>query len=430
MKTSVILGTKIAVAHFICLVSVHLGKEMTPLVGKYLNASLVCLNDRNTTVRRYFASAIGHLIALAKEQTVTKLFQKLSTMYFEEISNKSRAIALTLNAINKKHSDIIKDYASTVLPLLFFAKHEEVNEDNKHTIEMFEDLWSDINFGDTMLQSNFDKVVEVLENTLNSQSWLMKTQCGNTIKTLAKRLESRMTDAERKKLVDLVLSAISGRTFDGKERLVEALSSLCVKDMNNKEMAEKIISAILRECRKEEPIYKTKVLKCLGEVLEKLDTENRFEDVYNMVFAILDKQSITTKDDLEKASGSSSSFESTNEERNKDKIVLINLKEVVCETLGKSWPSIKAQNALETQQKYQLMFIEKLTDCLRVNTRPIQVSLLIALQRFLEKLYLLNDENNDLEKKAKMMESDNDTLHKIVEYVLINVAEASGEFFN
>lgn len=39
---------------------------MQPLVGKYLSACFGSLKDRNNIVRKYYASAIGHLIGIAK----------------------------------------------------------------------------------------------------------------------------------------------------------------------------------------------------------------------------------------------------------------------------------------------------------------------------------------------------------------------------
>lgn len=39
---------------------------MQPLVGKYLSACFGGLKDRNNIVRKYNASAIGHLIGVAK----------------------------------------------------------------------------------------------------------------------------------------------------------------------------------------------------------------------------------------------------------------------------------------------------------------------------------------------------------------------------
>ena len=162
---------------------------MTPLVGKYLNASLPALGDRNTDFRKYFASAIRHLIGIAKEQTVSNLFKKLNSYYFDEQSGKSKSIVLTLSAINKKHADIIKDYSAVIMPFTFFAKHEEVNEDNKSTVEMWQELWNDVSFGDSMLQLYLNDFIMMLETSLNSQSWLLEAQSGSSISTVAKRLE-------------------------------------------------------------------------------------------------------------------------------------------------------------------------------------------------------------------------------------------------
>lgn len=39
---------------------------MQPLVGKYLSACFSGLKDRNNIVRKYYASAMGHLIGIAK----------------------------------------------------------------------------------------------------------------------------------------------------------------------------------------------------------------------------------------------------------------------------------------------------------------------------------------------------------------------------
>lgn len=414
IKSSVVLGTKIATAHFVCLIGVHLSKDMTPLVGKYLSACITALSDRNTVVRKYYASAIGHLIGNAKDTTVISLFKKLNTLYFEDQAGKSRAVILTLNAINKKHADIIKDYASTIMPLIFFAKHEEITEENKAMVEMWQELWNDVSFGDSMLHLYFNEIVLVLESSLNNQSWLLKTQSGSSIRTIAKRLVTSLKQEDRIRLTELVLANISGRTFSGKERLVEALAALCSKS-SSKELNNRLIEAVLRECRKEEEVYKTKVLKCLGDVLETLDEDNRFEDVYNLVWDLLDKKTISSKDDEPE----SSTTIVLNDERNKDKVTLINLKEVVCETLGKSWPTLKAVNSLETQEKYQLMLIVKLTECLKVNTRQIQKSLMVALGLFLEKLHLLNGEGV----------SSGENLMKICELVMVNVSEASGGNF-
>ena len=139
---------------------------MTPLVDKYLNASLPALGDRNTVFRKYFASAIGHLIGIAKESIVIDLFKKLNNYYFDEQWGESKSIVLTLSAINKDNGDIIKEYSAVIMPLIFFAKHEEVNEDNKSTVEMWQELWNDTSFGDSMLQLYLNDIIMMLETPL------------------------------------------------------------------------------------------------------------------------------------------------------------------------------------------------------------------------------------------------------------------------
>ncbi|XP_062561882.1 proteasome-associated protein ECM29 homolog [Armigeres subalbatus] len=417
MKTGVNLGTKVACAHFICLVSIQLGTQMQPLTGKYLGSCFTGLSDRNATVRKYFASAIGHLIGAAKEQSIVRLFAKLQELYFEQQSN--RAVPLTIQAINKRHQEVLKDYSSNILPLMFFAMHEEVNEDNKATIELWQELWHDINTGDAGLRMNLDVILQILESKLNDPSWLLKSQAGNAINTLATKLNTNLDDSVRLKLIDLILTNVSGRTFKGKEKLLHALASLCKNLKKDTNHYVQIIDAVMKECRKEEPVYRTHALKSLGNILDELK-EDRFEEVYNMVWHLLDKQDLSDGDKDEKDVVSS-------DEKNKQMLIFVNLKETVCETLGKAWP----EHSTETQKRYQVMFVEKCVQCLKLNTRPVQMCLLQALGRFLERLHLLQKPKDDQvevnrEKKAKVDSEDGEILENICKTVLSAIVEVAG----
>ncbi|XP_055592523.1 proteasome-associated protein ECM29 homolog isoform X3 [Uranotaenia lowii] len=417
LKTSVILGTKVACAHFICLISIQLGAEMQPLTSKYLGACFTGLSDRNATVRKYFASAIGHLIGAAKEQSIVRLFAKLQEFYFEQQSNK--AVPWTIQAINKRHQEVLKDYSGNVMPLMFFAMHEESTEDTKSTLELWQDLWHDINTGDAGLRMNLTAILEILESKLNDPSWLLKAQAGNAINTLATKLSSNLEDPVRLKLIELVLSNVSGRTFQGKEKLLQALASLCKNLKKDTNHYVQIIDALMKECRKEEPVYRTHALKALGNALEELK-EDRFEEVYNMVWYLLDKQDLSDGDkDGEKEV-------LTSDEKNKQMLIFVNLKETVCETLGKAWP----EQSIETQTKYQVKFVEKCVQCLKLNTRQVQICLLQALGRFLDRLHLLRKDElsveENKEKKAKVDSENDEVLQKVCKTVLSAVVEVAG----
>ncbi|XP_050079558.1 proteasome-associated protein ECM29 homolog [Anopheles maculipalpis] len=440
VKSSVNLGTKVACAHFICLVSIHLGQEMQPLTSKYLGSCFGGLTDRNATVRRYYASAIGHLIGTAKEQSIERLFGKLEELYFEQQASRSKAVPLTIQAINKRHQELLKDYSAHVLPLVFFAMHEEITEDTRSTVELWQELWHDINTGDAGLRMNLDAIVTILETNLNNPSWVLKAQAGAATNTLASKLSATLEDSVRCRLIELILNNVSGRTFQGKERLLQGLASLCKKlDQTATNHAERIVDAVMKECRKEEPIYRTHALRSLGNILNELKVD-RFEEVYNMVWHLLDKQQQQDSDGAGESTSSGAEFVPS-EERNKQMLISIQLKETVCETLGKAWP----EYSIETQRRYQRMFVEKCVQCLKLNTRPVQLCLLQALGRFLERLHLLRSKMDEAgegesgsstggtvganrEKKAKVETADpvdGNILETICRIVLSAIVEVS-----
>ncbi|XP_059609063.1 proteasome-associated protein ECM29 homolog [Phlebotomus argentipes] len=405
IKTSVNLGTKIACAHFICQISVRLGQEMTPLSGKYLSACYHGIADRNLTVRKYFASAIGHLSGILREASLVKLFTKLNDFYNDRQSYKCQAVPSVLQSINKRYPDTLKDYGGQALPLIFFAMHDETD---KAVSEVWKDLWNDVCPGESGIRMYLDSIMPNLLKFLGDSSWTLKSQSGNAIKTLAKQLGKSLSAGDRETLIRAVVAGLAGRTFQGKEKLLEALENLCAHlEEDSGELSTLAVDAVMRECRKEEPMYRTHSLKALGSILDALKMD-RFEEVYNMVWNILENTSLASEEETISA-----------EERNKALQVNIALKESVCETLGKAWPV----NSLETQQKYQVMFAQKCVECLGRNTRPVQVSLLAALGRFVERLKILEPpteepmEIDNAVKKARV-DSEGDTVDTICRIVL------------
>lgn len=427
---------------------------MTPLVGKYLGACFGGIKDRNVTVRKYNASAIGHLMGLAKvgynfefheflmllyfyflikEQSIKNLFTKLDELYMDQPNN--RSIAQTIQAINKRHHELLKDYMDCMLPLIFFAMHEEQNEENKANIELWKDLWNDISPGDAGIRLNLHVIIPKLESSLTDASWSRKAQSANVIHNIATRLSNSLEEPDRVRLIRLLLSGLQGRTFEGKERLLQALAALCKNLDRQHEICGTIIEAAMREARKQEPIYRTMALGALGDILDVLEAD-RFEEVYNMIWYLLEKKELRAADSDDDDEPSSSKKDLSADERNKRAQTLNKLKEVVWETLGKSWP----KHAIVTQHRYQLFFAENCTSILSESTRPVQVSLLAALTKYIERLYIFDEAakipelpgvGENLEKKPKTetlpaQQTREAIVQKICNDVLAAVTLASG----
>lgn len=187
--------------------------EMQPSVSKYLHACFnACFQDRNNIVRKYYASALGHLIGIAKEQSIIRLFARLSDFYYENRSN--QGISQTLVAINKRNQEVLKDYSAQILPLIFFAMHEPTNDENSSSVEAWKELWNDVSVGDAGIRLNIDQIVQMLEKSLADSSWSTKSQAANAINTIATRLGKTLGNAERNILVIAILQNMVGRTYE------------------------------------------------------------------------------------------------------------------------------------------------------------------------------------------------------------------------
>lgn len=295
--------------------------------------------------------------------------------------------------------------------------HEPVNDENRANVESWKELWLDVSPGDAGIRMNLESIMPMLEKSLEDSSWCIKAQAANSINTIATRLGKNLDHAERNRLINALLQAISGRTFQGKERLLEALASLCdglKKD--DSQIHKQIIDAVMKECNKEEPIYRTHALKAIGNVLEHLQ-EDRFEDLYKMIWYLIDKK------DLASVTGDDEEKNLSSDERNKRAMIFINLKETVCETMGKAWPA----HSEETQRKYQLMFVERCVQCLQNNTRPVQLALLVALGKFVERLKILETSDESATEKKCKIDGDDGILEKICNDILSAVVSVSGK---
>lgn len=72
------------------------------------------------------------------------------------------------------------------------------------------------------------------------------------------------------------------------------------------------------------------------------------------------------------------------------------------------------------------MFVEKCVLCLKNNTRPVQIALLIALRKFVERLKILEPIDEGVFNKKCKMEGE-EVLDKICNDILSAIVSVSGQ---
>ena len=391
IKSSVGFGTKITCSHFIILLSTYLKQELQPYTSKLLPPLVHGLSDRNSIVRKNNASAIGHIVGSAKETSLAKLFETLNTWYMEKDDSMRLAIGHTLQAINNYNQEVLRNYSNIVMPLTFFAMHVQKTQENEHLVDLWTDVWNEITPGtEAGIKQNLEPITEILRLSLESSSWNTKVQAANAVHTLAQKLGNDIDPTVRSTLLKVLTDSIRGRTWDGKERLLNALATLaCNSKQALKEDPETtmvIVQALYKESKKEAVEYRRHALQAFAMVLHELDID-RFKEVYDIAQEIW---TTLQKKDLNESLIS--------EERIKRDNDILKLNETVYGVLGKAWPSCR-----ETQDKYCVEFVTRCGTMLPAQSTPIQISMLATLNLFVDKLALLKVSNSELTIKEKEM---------------------------
>ncbi|XP_043249578.1 proteasome adapter and scaffold protein ECM29 [Colletes gigas] len=406
IKTSVGFGTKIACSHFIICLSAHFKQELQPHTSKLLSALMNGLSDRNSIVTKNYATAIGHIVGSAKESSLNKLFKTLNTWYLERDDTSRLVIGQTLQTINNYNQEILQNYSDIVIPLTFFAMHMPKTQENENMVNLWIHLWNEITPGtESGVRRNIETITDLLRSSLESSSWNAKSQAANAVHTLAEKLGSDIDPSVRNTLLKVLTDGLRGRTWDGKDRLLDALATLtCNSKQALKEDPETstvIVQVLLRESKKEALEYRRYALQVFGMVLHELDID-QFKEIYDMAEEIW--TTLPKKDENE-------SLISDEKVKRDDNIMKLN--ETVYGMLGKAWPA----SSKETQDKYCVKFITHYGTTFPVQSTHIQMSMLTSLNLFVDKLALLKVNSSELSIKEKeMLDFTCETLNKIIKH--------------
>ncbi|XP_039748644.1 proteasome-associated protein ECM29 homolog [Pararge aegeria] len=380
------LGTKVACAHFLVLATHYLRAELEPVAGKIMSNLLNGIFDRNATVRKNYAEALGQVSAHAKPQSIEKLMKKLITLYETKEDDGSRsAIALTLKSVAKAKIEHIKDNEDILAPVVFLAMHAP-KEDDSTTVESFEEIWSDMSpTRESGIRQHLPDIRAYIEQALVSGSWTKKIQAANAIKTICKEMASGLGE-EREPFIRSLLAAVQGKTFDGKQHILEAMADLCVVKEGSpavsQVLATECVDALVAESRKQEPVYKKHALTALARAFPAASCD-RFHQLYEIVKQILSKDELAMDKD---------SDEEDNDGVRQRREQLTALKEAAYDLLGKAWPKDP-----HTQEKYQDLFFEHCSKAYPTSSRSTQLAILASIASVLERLAILSNSGEPME---------------------------------
>lgn len=98
---------------------------------------------------------------------------------------------------------------------------------NESTVELWTDLWNEIMpVTEAGIVQHERAIIDILHKALESASWTTKMQAANAVHTIALKSSRYMDPEVRNTLLKILAENLRGRTWEGKERLLNALATL------------------------------------------------------------------------------------------------------------------------------------------------------------------------------------------------------------
>ena len=376
IKSNPSIVSKAGAAHVVTSLTSQCPLDLQAFTGKLLSAFLAGLSDRNPAVRMTYAGCIGHLVRTAKDSSREKLFTKLRNSYMDKQDETSRAaVAFTYQAVTRHNPDVMKSFASSSLPIAFLAMHQEKTATTTEILEVWEEVWLEGTPGtEAGIRLYLTEIMELLPLALTSQQWPVKAQAARAMGTVATKLAANIQPDTQARLVTLLLSGLEGRTWAGKEELIKSLADIvkAAPDILRANMVEvekdRLVEAMLRECRKEKAEYKIIALESTGRVLRELKVD-RLKDIYEIVGVYLPKP------DKKEEEGEGEKEEEEDKESAGRKL---EVEHGVLVCLGLAWPDCR-----DTADLYLVTVLDHLESLATNTTRRNQLALIKCLGNIL-----------------------------------------------
>ncbi|KAJ3299319.1 hypothetical protein HK104_009344 [Borealophlyctis nickersoniae] len=376
IRKGVGLPTKAGCARLVCSLVQRMPQDLRPHADSILKALSGAVYDRSPVVRKANATAIGHICRIASEGAMSRLLNHLQSSYLEGDDEDKRSVTpITILEISRHANDVLKGHLGQVLPLAYVGARDPVEALKTVWVEVWEDNTAGASGAVKLWLPELMSTVEGL--LTSTPSWAVKRQVAQSIGDIAKAIGSSFED-QMEKAVKLLTEALTGRTWDGKEAVIEALGVVCVEGKNwfngpGSEKVDDITKVMIREAKKNSKPYRRVALEHLGKVFDALKLD-RYEEIHTYLVDTATAQEDPDDMDVDEP---------------RDKPLALQIKANAFKSLGLCFPRV-----YETQAKYANDLLQLLAQNADGNVWNVRLAVLETLGRVIDKLAL--DESEDL----------------------------------
>ncbi|KAK4986026.1 proteasome component M29 [Elasticomyces elasticus] len=300
MKTAVGLPSKVGCSRVLVSLSTRHNALFRPYSDAFLKLIEKQVLDRNETISSSYAVAAGYVARLASDKQILQLVKFAKGLYFQSEGDRDRSVpsrSITsgeiMYAISKYAADRFSALGADIIPFIFVAKHDS----NELVKEPFQNAWTDSVGGPRAVLLYLREIIDIALGHLESAQWILKHTAARTIAdaTLAVAASgSEMSVANAQILWPALEKALSGKTWEGKEHVLQAFVRFVETGgqlwKTQPAIADKITQIIVREAKRQNPAYRQHAIRSLGSVAAARPDIDMMDVVFDIVGPVLESE--------------------------------------------------------------------------------------------------------------------------------------------
>ncbi|KAL9127375.1 MAG: hypothetical protein Q9217_003731 [Psora testacea] len=304
IKTVIGLPSKVGCTRVLVSLSTRQNFIFKSYADQFLTLAQKQVFDRNDTISSAYAVACGYLARVASDDTLQKMIDGCRKLYSDSDEDRQRVISGNIvYAFSKHATDRFNSFAGEALPLVFVAKHDQLDRAKK----LFEDTWNENVGGSRAVLLYLKEIVQLALQYLDSTRWPVKHSSAFAIADVVMSAGSHISDVDATLIWPALEKALAGKTWEGKEKALKAFIQFARNSnilKTDRKMAEHMEMIMIRESKRNNAAYRQHAFECLADFVDLLEGADMYEQVYGVTQPTIEALSGEAEDmDIDSSSG-------------------------------------------------------------------------------------------------------------------------------
>lgn len=224
IRTSLSLPSKVGCSRVVVNLAMRHPALFKPYADDVAKTLLGAVKDRSEVVSRSYAVAAGYACRIASDKGILQVFDWAKKSYWEGEERERRISGAVLAGVYRHATDRANGLAVDILPLIFVAK----NDTDASVAEEFSKTWTENTGGSGAIKLYLKEIVKAATENLGSARWSTRQTCAFALAEAGKGMARDATTAQLDLLWPAMVAAVAGKSWEGKEKVLEAFVLLAV----------------------------------------------------------------------------------------------------------------------------------------------------------------------------------------------------------